>query len=106
VLGEPLRAHPTEVRGVHGARYSQSGGEHERGHRDGEDDDQPHPIIVSLLRVCVCAIVDIFAVCCSEHPLGWSAVYDLIHEDVSCPVEPFPKVTASFALVGPTPERY
>ena len=70
VLGEPLRAHPSEVGGVHAARYAQSGAGDERGQRDEENDDRPHKcwqeadafklsIIVPVLRVSVCTVVDI-----------------------------------------------
>ncbi len=42
ILGEPLRAHPTEVRGVHAAWDSQSGADHQRARCDEKDDDEPH----------------------------------------------------------------
>ena len=90
VLGEPLRAHPSEVFGIHAARYSQSGADQERGSRDEEDDDRPHKccrmkmfersMIVPRLRMRVCAFVYIVTVCCLEQVLGWLTPYHVASE--------------------------
>jgi hypothetical protein len=48
-------------------------------------------MIVALLRVRVCPHVYILTMCFLEQLPGWSAVYDLFHEDVSCPASWSPK---------------
>jgi hypothetical protein len=52
-------------------------------------------MIVALLWVRVCSHVYILTLCCLEQLPGWSAVYTLFHEDVSCPASWSPKLHRS-----------